>query len=551
MIASCNLDYKEYNNYDETYIKKNFQNVGGLVTDIYSKLDYDFGDGYKGAFLGSASDESDYAWASNEIHDFYNGSWGPADPKSAVWTNSYSAIQSCNSFLSDFQGLTFPELVLNDDYDAQMFRYKNYTNEVRFLRAYFYFNLVRQYKDVPFYTTKVTTNDVNSMKRTPSTEIIDFIVKECDDIMDLIPVDYSNLASNALPNETETGRVGRLAVLALKARTLLYAASPLLNETNNTDLWNKAASANKAVLDSCAKYGVVLGKYADIWGQNNWTNKEMIFVRRIGDLNSLEKYNFPMGVEGGQSGNCPTQNLVDAYEMKATGKLWNEAGSGYNPNKPYDGRDPRFDLSIAKNGDKGWPTYNTQALETFNGGLNGLPLSGATPTGYYLKKYCDVSVSLKASNENKKRHSWVTYRLGEFYLNYAEAVFKYLGSADATSAEFPMSARQAVNVIRARQGVNMPALPAGLSTTDFWKKYTNERMVELAFEGHRFWDVRRWKEGEVFKTITIMNITENGDGTFTYTRQTKNRNWDKKMYLFPIPQSEIMKNPNLTQNPGY
>lgn len=92
-----------------------------------------------------------------------------------------------------------------------------------------------------------------------------------------------------------------------------------------------------------------------------------------------------MGVPGGNSGNCPTQNMVDAYEMKATGKMWNETGSGYDASNPYAGRDPRFDMTIVKNGDTKWPSKNANPIETFYGGLNAEPLSGATPTGYYLK----------------------------------------------------------------------------------------------------------------------------------------------------------------------
>jgi len=552
-LASCNdqMNYHEYSNYNKDYMTLNFSNVGGLVTNIYAKLDYDFGT-YSGAFQGSASDESEYALQSNEINDFYNGAWSPVNAKSGTWSNSYSAIQSINLFLSQYQGLTFPDLALNKDYQAQMFRYNNYPNELRFLRAYFYFNLVRQYGDVPLFTTQLTTEDVNKVSQTSSSEIFKFIASECDAIVNKIPVDYTNLGAYALPDESpETGRANRLAVLALKARAALYAASPLFNSGNDAELWHKAALANKAVLDSCAKYGTVLGKYADLWGQTNWQNKEMIFVRRIGDLNSLESYNFPIGVEGGNSGNCPTQNLVDAYQMKATGKLWNETGSGYDPKNPYTGRDPRFNLTIAKNGDTGWPSYNTLAIQTYYGGANGEPISGATPTGYYLKKYCDVSVNLTASKINKKRHSWITYRLGEFYLDYAEAAFKYLGSADATSAELPLSARAAVNVIRNRSDVLMPALPAGLSPDNFWSKYENERMVELAFEGHRFWDLRRWKESDKLKSITEMKITKNSDGTFTYTRNVKTRTWDDKMYLFPIPQLELLKNINLKQNTGW
>ena len=145
------------------------------------------------------------------------------------------------------------------------------------------------------------------------------------------------------------------------------------------------------------------------------------------------------------------------------------------------------------------------------------------------------------------------FRLGEFYLNYAEATFKYLGSADATTVELPMSARQAVNVIRNRQDVKMPALAEGLSNDAFWKKYENERMVELAFEDHRFYDVRRWKEGSKLATITEMKITKNEDGTFTYKRNVVNRGWDDKMYFFPISKSELLKHTNrdFKQNPGW
>lgn len=555
MLCACQdeMNYHEYANNDKTYIEQSYIKIGGLVTNIYAQLDADFGN-YDGATLASACDEAEYVWTESSVHDFYNGSWSPVNPIDN-WTKSYAAIQQCNMFLEEYTGLTFPDLMLNQDYKAQMYRYKNYEYEVRFLRAYFYFNLVRQYGDIPFTTTVPSTEEVNTLTRKPAQEVFQFIADECDAIAPEIIVDYSDLGDLALPSEpAETGRAGRLAVLALKARSALYAASPLFNPDMDKELWKKAAEANKAVIDSCRKYNKVLATaYDQIWGADNYTNNEMIFVRRMDrdGTNSFEKYNFPIGVEGGNSGNCPTQTLVDAYEMQATGKLWNEERSGYDPANPYEGRDPRFELTIAKNGDVKWPLYNTQPLQIYYGGVNGEPLSGATPTGYYLKKYCDVSVNLTASATNKKRHSWVTYRLGEFYLNYAEAVFKYMGSADLAlpGDENPLTAREAVNVVRNR--VNMPELPAGLDTGEFWKKYKNERMIELAFEGHRFWDVRRWKEGELLKSVTFMKITKNSNGTFNYTRQERQRMWDDKMYFFPIPQSELMKNKNLTQNPGW
>lgn len=555
-LASCNdsMNYHEYSQYQEDYIDASYDNVCGLVTNIYTKMDYDFGQNYSGGMLSSACDESEYAYTSNKICDFYNGSWSPVNAKDSVWKSNYATIQMCNLYLDKFQGLTFPELQNNQDYQAKMFRYNNHPNEVRFLRAYFYFNLVRQYGGVPLITHIATTSNVNTLTRNTANEIFDFINSECDSIVNKIPADYTNLGAYALPSSSaESGRANRLAVLALKARAALYKASPLFNTGNDKELWHKAALASKTVLDSCAKYGYVLGTYAALWGQTNWSNKEMIFVRRMypDATNTLEKYNFPIGVEGGGSGNCPTQTLVDAYQMKATGKFWNESGSGFDPANPYNGRDPRFALTIAKNGDTGWPAYNTLPIQTYYGGANGDPISGATPTGYYLKKYCDVSVNLTATSTNTKRHSWITFRLGEFYLNYAEAVFNYLGSADATSTEFPTSARVAVNTIRNRSDVKMPALATGLSNTDFWNRYENERMVELAFEGHRFWDIRRWKEGAKLSSIVEMKITKNTDGTYTYNRATKSRTWDDKMYLFPIPQAEILKNPNLKQNPGW
>lgn len=125
-----------------------------------------------------------------------------------------------------------------------------------------------------------------------------------------------------------------------------------------------------------------------------------------------------------------------------------------------------------------------------------------------------------------------------------------MGSADAVSTEFTMSAREAVNVVRNRSDVQMPEVPEGLTNNQFVEKYRRERMVELAFEQHRFWDVRRWKAGDTQRSIVQMQITKNND-TYTYKRVISNRYWDDKMYLFPIPDSEIRKNPNLIQNPGW
>lgn len=557
-LASCDekMEYHEYNIYDKDYITKNFANVGGFMTDIYNTVDYDFGNYSSGAMQASATDESMYSKLGNAIEDFYNGGWSPSNAKGSIWNNMYSGIRVCNHVLEQMQGLTFDELILNKDYSQQMHRYQNYQYEARFMRAYFYFALVRQYGGVPLVTSEITAQEANSVSRNTTDEVFDYIISECADIQNKIVADYSNLGDYSTGTE-ETGRADRLAVLALKARAALYWASPLFNPQNDKERYHNAAKYTKELLDAAEARGKGLtANYADLWSASSFNTptimKEILFGRRYyknasGD-NLVETNNYPVGIEGGNGGNCPTQNLVDAYDMKTTGLSINDAGSGYDAANPYANRDPRLAATVAVNGDQ-WPTYAGAALlETFQGGINGEPLTGATPTGYYLKKLCNGAISLASNSKlTESRHTWLTFRMGEFYLNYAEAVYKYLGDADATSPEFPMSAREAANKTRERAG--MP----GLSTSgDFWTRLCNERFVELAFEGHRFWDVRRWKEADkYFKNIVEMKLTKNADGSITYRRQNVSRQWSEKMYFFPIPQSELLKNPNLTQNPGW
>lgn len=557
-LSACSeeMDYHEYNNYDEDFVKLNFGNVGGLITNIYSDLDTDFGS-YSGAVLGAATDEAEYAYSGGAIETFYNGTWSPVNTPAGAWSSCYRAISNCNLYLERFTGLTFPELEMNADYKPQMYRYNNYRYEVRCLRAYYYFLLVRQYGDVPFSDHVLTADESNALPRTPAQDIFDYIIAECDAVKDSIIADYANLPADvALPAESpETGRVNRLTVLALKARAALYAASPLFNPTGDKELWHRAALANKELLDAAdAAKMKLIDDYAKLWTKNNYKDatSEIIFGRRADrESSGMETSNFPAGLENCKGGNCPTQNLVDAYEM-VDGKPWDQSAF-YDPANPYANRDPRLAATIAVNRETGWPAWNEAPLETFQGGANGEPVNGGTPTGYYLKKYCQGDIDPRSNSTNKSAyHTWITFRLGEFYLNYAEAVFRYLGSADATSAEFPLSAREAASRTRARKSVNMPPFPTGMSNDEFWTKYKNERMVELAFEGHRFWDVRRWKEADkYFRSITEMKITRQADGTFAYTRKEVARQWDDKMYFFPIPQADKLKNPNLGQNPGW
>ena len=189
LLSACNMDYHEYANYEKDYLAQSYDEVIGLVTNIYNELDYDFGQVYGGGMLASACDEAEYAYTSGDVCDFTNGSWSPSNPLSNTWTTSYRAIQECNQYLQEFQGLTFDELKQNDDYEARMFRYNNSFYEVRLLRAYFYFNLIRCYGAVPFFTEMVTVDNVNSLIRTPAQEVFSCIEEECAELATLLPED--------------------------------------------------------------------------------------------------------------------------------------------------------------------------------------------------------------------------------------------------------------------------------------------------------------------------------------------------------------------------
>ena len=559
-LASCTdqMNYNEYYVYDRDYMTQEFGRVEGFLTTAYNEMDYDYGGYYSNALMASATDESEYAYNGNSIEDLYNGALNPTNSHATFWTSSLKGIAYCNLFLDEFADEKFTNYEYNDDYAQQMFKYKNMRWEARFLRAYYYFRLVRQYNGAPLYCHNIPADDLNRLPMSSADKVFDFIKASCDSIKDSIVVDYTNLGDMAISGQIETGRANQLAVLALKARAALYHASPLFNQNNEAELWHQAALATKELVDSAEKQGKALAATYDcLWAANNYTDKkatqEILFYRSVADANTLEKANFPVGLEGCNGGNCPTQDLVDAYEMQSTGKGIKEEGSGYDAQNPYTGRDPRFELTICHNETKRWPNWASEPIYTYQGGANALPLNGGTPTGYYLKKLLNAAVDTRPATANTMKHSWVIFRMGEAYLNYAEAVFQYFKSqgradaADATSAEFPVSARELASKTRLRS--KMKAMPAGMSNADFWAKYQNERRVELAFEGHRFWDVRRWKEGaKYFSKITEMHITKNEDGTYTYTPKTVNRVWDEKFNFFPIPQSDIMKNPNLDQS---
>ena len=542
--ASCvDLNYTEETSRDEEWTYEYFENgIKNMVFDVYAQVYNQEMETNSAYFLAGATDEAQYALETGAVNNYTNGGWSPANPYSNTWTKCYTAIADVCMYLEKLDEADISDWQYNPDYAKWVQQMELFPYELRFLRAYFYFELLRAYGDVPLVTTTLTNAQANSIARTPADEIVKFIVDEIDAVAPYLPVSYLTEVNS------EVGRATRVAAYALKARTLLYAASPLFNPTNDRTKWEKAAEACKFVLDNADIWGLKLSAYGSLWGHDAFFNPELIFGLGRGESNSFEMANYPVGVENGSSGNCPTQSLVDRYEYQDNGQTFGERYPGsidLRAVDPYEGLDPRFALTVVKNGDD-WPSNGAQkkSIETFLGGFNAAPKYGATPTGYYLRKYVDGACVTTADNQTRRRHTWILFRLGEFYLDYAEAVFNATGSAN--DATYGLTANEAVNVLRARPSVNMPKFT---EDGDAWvARYERERMVELAFENHRFWDVRRWKKGaQYFKTIQVANISAN----LQLTRGTVTRQWDDKYYFYPIPQTELKKNPNLTQNAGW
>lgn len=592
-LSSCNTDYNEYTAYDKEYIERSFTYVGGLMTKIYNDIDTDWGN-LSGAMLSSATDESEYSHDGNSVEDFYNGNWSAANPHQTIWSSAYEGITYCNEVIDNWSDMTFDQYKLNIDYEKQMYLYNNYKYEARWARAYFYYTLVRQYGGVPFKIHNTTGTEETALPRVTADSIFNFIASECDDIKDKIIEDYSADAEHILA-KAETGRANKYAVLALKAQAALYQASPLFTQGKTDEekknLWAAAVIANKELIDEAEKKGYGLASSIDaLWGKEYYSEaqsyKEIIWARRTASANTFESYNFPVGYSSGQGGNCPTQDLVDAFEC-TDGKSISES-SLYDPTNPYANRDSRLAKTVVVNGEA-WPNdlaaYNAEhpTIETYVGGFhsrtgNAAGKSYATTTGYYLKKFCNPDQILRARSGvavTTSPHGWLTFRMGGMYLNYAEALFQYFkiaGNANAADATAMVTytdpqgdkhtvtipstqtAAKMASMTRTRSG--MPAFAAGMTNDEFWSKYKNERRVELAFEGHRFYDVRRWMEdGDKFMNIHRMEITKNENGSFTYNKVAFTRGdgkWQSRWNLFPFSQTEIMKSGNaIVQNPGW
>lgn len=531
------MDCDESDNYTLQEIQGSYNRVKQFVTSIYGYLPSDFCNMH-GAMVDAATDDAIHVYESSAIQRIVNGTWSAnytVDDKFAYY---YNAIHDANYYLTTLSGLTFDTWENGDDYQDWMQNYDNYQYQVRFLHAYFYFELVRRYQNVPLITKPLSQTETNQIEPSSAQEVLKFIINECTEIAPKLPIKSTSIA------QAENGRATRAMAMALKSRAALYAASPLYSTNGDNAKWTEAAKASHDIVASAGELGLGLDTYANLFKSKNYNSKEVILCRPTGTSKTFEQANYPMGVTGGNTTTCPTENLASAFEMKDGRAFdWNDPTMKANQ---YKDRDPRFYLTIVHNGML-WPAK--KAVDISEGGANGLPLTNVTTTGYYLRKYVDNSISFEAASTTAAtHHNWILFRYAEVLLNYAEAMIHVNGNCDYKDATYTMSAREALNAVRKRAGI--PEV-AACSQDEFLTRVKHERRVEMAFEGQRFWVLRRWKNLDETKNIYAVRITHH-DGVLSYEKTLlSERSVSNKLYFYPIANVELFKNKKLVQNSGW
>lgn len=501
--------------------------------------------------LADCTDEAELIWTGTSNYPIIINTGGLAPGYAWVtnsWSHWYSRIRNAAIYLKN----------VNKTPLSTELR-KRTAAEARFMRAWYYQQLLRFYGGTPLLGDSVySPSDLISLPRNTYAECVDYIVGELDAVAEVLPPAYTG---------ADYGRATKGAAMALKARVLLYAASPLQNGGYNgsdgfvaTDeqkalvgypsfdenRWKKAADAYKAVMD--------LNLYDLYKDPSNTTpgygfykmftlrmSNEAIFQIMEGNNTSLEGIWFPKS-RSGQSASYPSQQLVDAFPMK-TGLPISDPASGYNPNDPYVNRDPRFYYSILYNGAmfRGNTTVAQSAVWTYQGApTDGMGQASATRTGYYCRKM----ISNEATGNSQRCIPEIRY--AEVLLSYAEALNEFSGPTQAVY--------DAVEKVRERAGLSPFALPAGLTKEAMRSRIHAERRVELAYENHRYFDTRRWKIAHDPEVVILRGLRWIKEGN-NYKREdivADARAFNHPaMYYFPIPQAEMGRQPLFVQNPGY
>ena len=430
------------------------------------------------------------------------------------WSYYYSIVRASNNFLENVDLITEMDEALRSRLKA----------EARVLRAFSYINLVMLYGAVPLVTTGLDVEEAKSLTRTPEADIWDFVASEL------------TAAAADLPEvQQERGRVTSGTALGLKARAMLYAGRH-----------SEARSAARAVMD----LGVhaLHDSYKELFDYAGESSSEIMFARQQAkniQPHAMFAFYTANSLFSQQCQVVPTKALVDAYPMKSTGLPIGDPASGFDRANPYVDRDPRLYHTVYLSGDR---LPNGRELNTLPGSGTGdditISAENVTPTGWYFKKYI---------SEEDFADPW-NCGVNLIYLRYAEVLLTY-AEASIELGQIDQSVLDALNGIRGRSDVDMPEITT-MDQSNLREIVRRERMIELALEGHRLFDIRRWEIGETAIRGSVKGMTYESPGspgnyvTVELSGYVKEFNPDKH-YLWPIPFRELNLNRNLTQNPGF
>lgn len=545
LVTACKKDFLSSPPVSVVDAKAIFGNqlqAAGFLANIYADLTGGPDEFGSGTSFTNMSDEAEAGYPYYPSNGSNVGSFdGSNNPDNAALTDNYRKIRKCNILLANKDLMTFTP-ALKDQYLA----------EARFLRAFFYSELLKKFGGIPIVTSPVDYEQIKdfdaqaelkkSLKRAKYSECVDFIVKQLDSAAAVLPW--------SPPTDLERGRATAAACAALKTKVLLYAASPLFNGSGNEITGYANADQNRwqlaldAARDFFTKnvtganyYALYAGGFDKLFTESRDPNNKEIIWYRQGSSQS-NTYFDPPNRMGGFTGFDVSLNLVDKFEMKS-GLAITDAGSGYNEQQWWVNRDPRLAFSVLRNGDL-WRgnTMEFWAKDISNNNLPGLDWGSQNQTAMTIKKFQRPDNAAIVT----KYHF---IRLADIYLMLAEAANEVNGPTT--------EAYTAINAVRNRATVLMPGLPAGLTKEQMRLRIRNERAVELAFENQRYFDVRRWKIAEQTDNGPFQGfVVEKNGSTITHNRYTLEvRKFNPRMYLYPIPDVEIFKGANIVQNPGY
>ena len=517
-------------------IVTNRGSVWGFANAFYSPIGYGFGTIDSNIFA-TASDEAQQTSAQSNVIYFNKGMLNEnTNPLFTYYRNYYEGIRAANYFLDYVKDGRGEELLAQNrnlvtdrvNYERDLQSLAWYKAEAHVAKAYYYSELAKMYGGVPIVESFV--DDGTMISRSTYDQVIEYVVKEIDDYK-------AELALNWNEFKEREGRFTLGAALAIKARTLLYAASPLHNPTNDVAKWEAAAAAaNELISNTDLSYSLASDYGSYFVGGNSVASAETIYAVRRAQSNSMEVNNYPIATQGGKSGATPTHNLVAAYEYVGTP----------DPANPYANRDPRLAASIVTNGS----TWNGRVIDQAAGGSDDMSRANASKTGYYLKKF--LTDNLNLTQGQNAQHNWVAYRWAEVLLNYAEAMNEAYGP-DAIPTGYLMSARQALQQVRNRASMNLPKVTAS-DKDSFREAVKHERRIELAFEDHRYWDLLRWKDAMDVLNRPVLGVkVTKTDGAWSYeVTEVATRTFYERNYYLPFLRSEIENSNNtLEQNPEY